>query len=133
MQQRNSVFKIQGALSLFAISIFIGYAAHAMQPQPERSAAFYAQEQTPKPATPDQVQPAQPAQPDQNAAKSTVFTGTIVKDGSSFVLQASSGDVYRLDTSDKAQQFEGKSVKVTGKLEESAKLIHVENIEEMSA
>jgi hypothetical protein len=130
MKQRNSSFTAQGALSLFAISIFLGYAAHAVQPQPERSAAFYAQEPTPKPATPDQVQP---TQPDQNAAKSTVITGTIVKDGSSFVLRASSGEVYKLDTPDKAQQFEGKSVKVTGKLEESAKLIHVENIEELSA
>jgi hypothetical protein len=59
--------------------------------------------------------------------------GTIVKDGSDFVLRASTGDVYRLDMPSKAQPFEGKAVKVTGKLEETAKLIHVDNIEEATA
>jgi hypothetical protein len=130
MKSRNSIFTAQGMLSLFAIAVMLGYAAQALQPSPARSAAFYAQEPTPAPQTPDQVQPTQPSQ---NPAKSGVFMGTIVKDGSDFVLRASTGDVYRLDAPSKAQQFEGKSVKITGKLEETAKLIHVENIEEASA
>jgi hypothetical protein len=129
MRKRNPILTIQGILSLLAISIMLGYAAHAFQPAPEPSAALAAQEPTPAPA-PGQVQP---AQPDQSAAKSAVFMGTIVKDGSDYVLRASSGDVYRLDTPAKVQRFEGKAVKVTGKLEESARLIHVDTIEEASA
>ncbi|WP_263351224.1 DUF5818 domain-containing protein [Acidicapsa acidisoli] len=126
MRMRNSIFTLQGALSVLAISIMVGYAAEALQPTPERSGAIYAQDPAPSP-------PPGQATPDQRTAKSSTFMGTIVKDGSEFVLRASSGDVYRLDTPDKAQKFEGKSVKVTGKLEETARLIHVEAIEEASA
>jgi uncharacterized protein DUF5818 len=130
MRSRTPIFSAQGMLSLFAITVMLGYAAQALQTQPARAAAFYAQEPTPAPQAPDQ---AQPTQPTQDMAKSTVFMGTIVKDGSNFVLRVSSGDVYKLDTPSKAQAFEGKSVKVTGKLEETGKLIHVDNIEEASA
>jgi hypothetical protein len=134
MRSRNSMLTLQGFLSLFAITVLLGYAAHAMRPGLGSSeAAVYAQQQAPAPQAPDQAQPAQP-QPGQTAtAKSTVFMGTIVKDGSEYVLRASSGDVYKLDMPSKAQPFEGKSVKVTGKLEETAKLIHVDNIEEATA
>jgi hypothetical protein len=133
MRSRKSVLTLQGLLSLFAIAVLLGYAAHAVQPgQGASAAAVYAQEPAPAPQAPDQAQPAQP-QPGQTTAKSTVFMGTIVKDGSDYVLRASTGDVYRLDMPSKAQPFEGKSVKVTGKLEETAKLIHVTNIEEATA
>src|SRR5580658_4308747 len=127
MKMRNSIFTLQGAMSLLAVAILVGYAAEALQPAPERSGAIYAQDAAPAPQTPGQ------AAPGQSTAQSSTFMGTIVKDGSELVLRASSGDVYRLDTPEKAQKFEGKPVKVTGKLEESAKLIHVEAIEEASA
>src|SRR5271156_3619808 len=128
MRSRNSILTLQGLLSLFAISVLLGYSAHAIQPGSGSSeAAVYAQEPTPAPQAPDQAQPAQPQPGQTTAAKSATFMGTIVKDGSEFVLRISSGDVYRLDTPSKAQAFEGKSVKVTGKLEEAAKLIHVDN------
>jgi hypothetical protein len=68
-------------------------------------------------------------QPKQEQAKSATFTGTIVRDGEQFVLHESSGGVYKLDDSERAQAFEGKAVKVTGKLDKEAKLIHVESIE----
>jgi hypothetical protein len=72
-------------------------------------------------------------QPDQPATKAVVVTGTIVKSGSSFVLRDSSGAVYQLDAQEKAQPYEGKSVKVTGKLEAESKLLHVDTIEELNA
>jgi hypothetical protein len=128
MRVRDSIFTLQGAMSVLAVAILVGYAAEALQPTPERSGSIYAQDAAPAPQTPGQ------AMPDRGTAnKSSTFMGTIVKDGSEFVLRASSGDVYRLDMPDKAQKFEGKTVKVTGKLEETAKLIHVESIEEASA
>jgi hypothetical protein len=79
-----------------------------------------------------QDQPAQPPQ-QQQPAKSTTFTGTIAQDGEQFVLHDSSGGVYKLDDSERAKPFVGKSVKVTGQLDAEAKVIHVENIESIEA
>jgi hypothetical protein len=41
--------------------------------------------------------------------------------------------MYKLDDGERAKPFEGNAVKVTGRLDEEAKLIHVENIEEAAA
>jgi|SRR5580700_5130848 hypothetical protein len=79
---------------------------------------------------PDTQQPDTP----QQGNKAVVVTGTIVKSGSDFVLKDTSGTVYRLDAPEKAEPFEGKSVKVTGQLDAAnATLIHVEAIEPVSA
>jgi uncharacterized protein YdeI (BOF family) len=75
-----------------------------------------------------QDQPQQ-VQSQQGQDKSTTFTGTVVKDGEQYLLRDSSGQVYKLDDSERAKPFEGKTVKVTGHLDTEAKLIHVENIE----
>ena len=53
----------------------------------------------------------------------------IVKNGDQYVLRDSSGQIFGLDDSEKAKPFEGKTVKVTGQLDEQAKVIHVEDIE----
>jgi len=77
-----------------------------------------------------QDQPQQPQQqPDQKQAKSSTYTGTVVKNGNDFVLRDSSGAMYKLDDPDRAKPFEGKPVKVTGVLDEQANVIHVESIE----
>ena len=81
-----------------------------------------------QPAQPDQTQPQQP-QPDQNQAQTATFTGTVVKNGDQFALRDSSGAVYTLDDSQRAKPFEGKTVKVTGQLDEQAKVIHVDSIQ----
>jgi uncharacterized protein YdeI (BOF family) len=104
--------------------------AQPQQPQPNQ-----AQPQQPQPdQAPPQTQPnqAQP-QPDQNKAQSATFTGTVVKNGDQFALRDSSGAVYTLDDSQRAKPFEGKTVKVTGQLDEQAKVIHVESIEGVEA
>jgi uncharacterized protein YdeI (BOF family) len=80
---------------------------------------------------PDQAQPQQKS--DQGQEKSATFTGTIVKNGEQYMLRDSSGQILGLDDSDKARPFEGKTVKVTGQLDEQAKVIHVENIEAAEA
>ncbi len=59
------------------------------------------------------------------------FNGKIARDGDLFVLQDSSGKTaYRLDDQNKASQFDGKKVKVTGTLDAANNLIHVQSIEE---
>ncbi|MGA7340643.1 MAG: DUF5818 domain-containing protein [Terracidiphilus sp.] len=72
---------------------------------------------------------ATPAQAQQSQAQTATFSGTVERDGEQFVLRDSSGKIYRLDDPQRAQPFEGKAVKVTGRLDTEAATIHVERIE----
>jgi Protein of unknown function (DUF5818) len=92
------------------------------------SGSAHAQDQAQPQQQPDHAQPPQ-TQPDQNQAQTGTFTGTVVKDGSDFLLRDSSGAIFKLDDAKRAKPFEGKTVKVTGELDEQAKVIHVESIE----
>jgi uncharacterized protein YdeI (BOF family) len=103
------------------------------QPQPQ-SQPDQAQPQPQQ--QPDQAQPQPQSQPDQatgQAKAGSTFTGTVVKNGEQYMLRDSSGQIFGLDDSSKAQAFEGKSVKVTGQLDEQAKVIHVEDIQAAEA
>ena len=76
-------------------------------------------------------QPANPqAQPQPPAAQT--FTGTIVKDGSSYILKVSSKNVYQLDDQEKAQRYEGKEVKIEGTLDANGNSLHITSIELLS-
>ena len=82
---------------------------------------------------PDQqtAQPEHPqAQPQPPAAQT--FTGTIVKDGSRYILKVSSKNVYQLDDQEKAQRYEGKQVKIEGTLDATGNGLHVTSIELLS-
>jgi len=63
----------------------------------------------------------------------TTFNGTIVSSNGEFVLRDSSGKTYRLDGQQNAQLFADKEVKVTGRLNNEASLIHVKRIEPVKA
>jgi uncharacterized protein DUF5818 len=128
MQNRNLIRTAEGVLTLMVLAVAPATSAWAMQTQPTSVVQEAAQPQQ------------NPPQQDQSKAKqqALVVTGTIVKNGSDFVLKDDKGTVYRLDAQDKAGQFENKSVKVTGKLEpsESANqiaMLHVDAIEAMTA
>ncbi len=85
---------------------------------------------------PAQTPPAQTSpdqMPNPDASKTTTFTGTVVKDGEQYVLRDSSGSVYKLDDSSRAQAFEGKTVKVTGRLDSNSKMIHVDSISALAS
>jgi uncharacterized protein YdeI (BOF family) len=71
--------------------------------------------------------------PNQDASRTKTFTGTVVKDGEQYVLRDSSGSVYKLDDSTRAQTFEGKTVKVTGTLDSNSKMIHVDSIQALAS
>jgi len=64
----------------------------------------------------------------QEQQKSGTFTGQIAKQGDQYVLHDSSGETFKLDDAESARPYVGKTVKVTGQLDEQAKLIHVETI-----
>jgi hypothetical protein len=125
MRKRDVTMATQTGLALLFFTLMLGVAMRGMQPSPESvvSAAY----QEPQPPASSNVPPDQ-SRPDPKAGKAVVMVGTIVKDASDFVLREQSGKVYRLDAPSKAKRFEGKSVKVTGKLDENSGLIHVDEI-----
>jgi hypothetical protein len=90
---------------------------------------------TPNP-TPSQpgVQHTSPSTPESQDKSPTAqtFTGTISKEADSFVLKVSDSTSYKLDAQDQAQPFEGKRVQVTGTLDSSINLIHVDKVEPIS-
>lgn len=81
------------------------------------------------PQQPQQPQMPQEQTPRSEAARTSTFTGTIVKAGDTYALQTSSGTVYKLDDSSQARQFAGKEVKVVGQLNPESRVIHVSSIE----
>jgi hypothetical protein len=74
--------------------------------------------------------PAADSQTQQQSAQ--VFTGTIVKDGNMYVLKAVDGAAYQLDDQDRAKRYEGKQVKIAGKLDAGGNVVHVTTIELIS-
>ncbi len=86
-----------------------------------------------EPQTPPSQTPPDQVMPNQDSSKTATFTGTIVKDGEQYVLRDSSGSVYKLDDTSRAQAFEGKTVKVTGRLDADSKMIHVDSIQALAS
>ena len=76
-----------------------------------------AQPSTPKDSTPTAAAP--------GASDSQSFSGTVVKSGDKFVLKDDSGKTYDIDHQDDVKKFEGKRVKVQGKLDETGTKIMV--------
>jgi hypothetical protein len=73
----------------------------------------------------DQTQPQQ----QQRDQRSATFSGKIMRNGELYVLRESSGRVLTLDDAQRARPYVGRMVKVTGRLDGQAKVIHVDNIE----
>lgn len=111
--------------------------------QPEKQPAH----QQPVPDPHAETQPTQnqtPAQPSSPASKqgqnsgenqaptAQTFTGMVSKDAGSFVLKVSETTFYKLDNQQQVQQYEGQRVRVTGTLDSSINLIHVDRIEPIS-
>jgi Protein of unknown function (DUF5818) len=64
---------------------------------------------------------------------SHIFVGKIAKSKGDLVFKDDAGTMYKLDNADQAKSFVGKSVKITGTLDEATKTIHVTNIESPSS
>jgi lipopolysaccharide export system protein LptA len=113
---KNSLLRLAGVLIVAAGMVAVSVPADAHQ------------------AARDSQQPSAAQQPnDMQTQDAKPFSGTIVKEKGKFVLKdAATKMSYQLDDQDKAKQFEGKQVKVTGKLDLDTNLIHVENIQPLS-
>jgi hypothetical protein len=87
----------------------------------------------PTPSQPEtgHASPSTPESQDKSATAQT-FTGTISKEADSYVLKVSDSTSYKLDSQDQVQSFEGKRVQVTGTLDSSINLIHVDKVEPIS-
>lgn len=70
-----------------------------------------------------------PPQSQEKSSTAQTFTGTISKEADNYVLKVSGSTSYKLDSQDQVQAFEGKRVQVTGTLDSSINLIHVEKVE----
>jgi hypothetical protein len=76
------------------------------------------------------VQAAMPAIAAQdNAPSAHTVTGSISKDGDVYVLKVSDTTSYKLDDQEKAKQFNGQKVRVTGEVDLNTNQIHVQKIE----
>ena len=82
---------------------------------------------TQAPATPPTF-PTSEAKPRQDQPDVRVYIGTLVKDGDAYVLKAGN-EKYRLDSQKKAKNYKGRDVKITGTLDKTKNVLHVEKIE----
>jgi hypothetical protein len=65
--------------------------------------------------------------------KAKIFSGTIIKNGDNFILNDSASKLaYVLDDAEKASEFVGKKVKVTGTVDVASNTIHVQTIQEIA-
>ncbi len=90
----------------------------------------WTQDQQAKPM-PETQTPATPMQDDvQKQPAAQAFTGMIMKSGDTYVLQTADNVTYQLDDQERAKQYEGRQVQVTGSLDKSANLIKVRDIKQ---
>ena len=75
----------------------------------------------------------EPAEPSAQETETQTFTGRIMNNNGKYTLHSEDGKTYQLDDQDKAKNFDGKKVKVTGSLDEENMTIHVSEIEEVEA
>jgi hypothetical protein len=73
--------------------------------------------------------PAPPAAGQDSAPTAHTVTGSISKDGDTYVLRVSDTTSYKLDDQAKAKQFNGQKVRVTGEVDLNTNQIHVQKIE----
>ena len=116
--------------------------SYMQEPQPAPSQT----RQTPTPDPSPETQPQQnpTTQPPQSRPPQTTpaaagfpdtvqtFTGIISKEADDFILQSSTSTSYKLDNQQQVQQYEGQRVRVTGTLDSSVNLIHVEKVEPLT-
>jgi hypothetical protein len=94
----------------------------------------------PAPETQPSQQPTPQPKPGQSstspvgaqAPTAGTYTGTVSKEADGFTLKVSETTAYKLDNQQQVQQYEGQRVRVTGTLDPSINLIHVDKIEPLS-
>lgn len=87
-------------------------------------------EDRPAPGRPAQPRPdSQPATTQTQQDATRALSGTIIKNGDQFVLTTADNVSFLLDDQERARNYQGKQVKVTGTVDTTARKIHVQKIE----
>jgi hypothetical protein len=118
MESRNRIIATLSALYLVALAFTPGNHARTIPAGSDRSS---------------KASDEAPQRPQESISRSEAFTGTILKSGIDFLLRDNSGEVYLLDVRKNADLFEGKNVRITGIPEADAKILHAEEVEEITA
>jgi hypothetical protein len=84
-----------------------------------------ASQQPPSAQTPDQSQTPDSSAGVPSASDTQTFSGTVVKSGDKYMLKTDSGKTYDIDHQDDVKKFDGKRVRVQGKLDDSGTKILV--------
>lgn len=134
----KKIYSLSLPLTL-AVFLSAGAFAQSQQPTQPTQPNQATQPNAPDTQTPGQQPQAQPSQapdaasPAPSATASAAqpadgqnFSGTVVKLGDKYVLQDATGTSYDIDNQDEAKKFEGKKVKIHGKLDANGKTIHVQ-------
>ena len=81
--------------------------------------------QQPPSQTPDTTAPESGSKPDSSSAPTDTqtFSGTIVKQGTKYMLKDDSGKMYDIDHQSDVAKFEGKRVRVQGTLDANGKIL----------
>lgn len=118
----RSKFPLLITVLALAIAMFVLQSTGVALQDPASSPSAARQQHDPAEASPP------PAMP--QASEAQTFAGTIAKVGGKYVLKDQTNKmIYLLDDQDRAKEFEGKSVKVTGALNTATKTIRVAAIE----
>ena len=122
----------------------------AQDPQAQPSPALasdhqliaWSQLQKPQPVPQLMLQPDRPVQqPDvqwenppakQEQPAAPTFNGTIIKNGTRYVLKVSGNSAYQIDNQGRPKQYEGKHVKIAGTLDADGRSLHITGIELVS-
>ena len=102
------------------------------QPQPIPAPDTKADRPSPAPDSKPEPKGQQQAEPDSQQSTAQSVSGTIVEVGGKYVLETPDNLAYQLDDQEKASQYEGKHVKITGTLDRTTGVLHVKTVELMS-
>jgi cytoskeletal protein RodZ len=131
MKMKKSMTVMAAMALAMALSV-VGFAQQDQSAQPTAQQPSTDTQNAQQP-TADQQDSTQPNSPSQDSSSSmqtsqtTAFTGTVVKAGGKYVLKTSDMN-YQLDDQQKAKQFVGQQVKVSGSLDTNTSTIHVSDI-----
>ena len=141
----KKTLSVVAILALVVTMLPAAFAQTSDQTSPSSSAPAASSPAASPSASPAQTSPAQtspaqtsPSTPDQSSSAQgsasaasqdgESFTGTVVKSGDKYVLKTDTG-TYQIDDQDKAKQFEGRQVKVSGNLDKATSTLHVTDIQ----
>ena len=118
----RSKFPLLFTVLTLVIAMFVLQSTVVALQDPASSPSAAQQQRDPAAADPPTAMP--------EASDTQTFTGKIAKAGGRYVLKDMTNKMtYLLDDQDKAKQFEGKSVKVTGMLDTATNTIRIAAIE----